>query len=141
MVRDELMAASTVANHLTLEHGVPARDAQVLVGAWISAALERLGPADNLTPGLLSAPDLVAAGERLGFTLALTEEEVRELLDAEAGVWRKQTAGSTHPEQVHLLLEQVGDRLAAVDQGAAERSRWLRDAWEHTTGTKAGELT
>lgn len=141
VVRDELMAASTVANHLTLEHRVPARDAQVLVGTWISAALERLGPSDTLTPALLSAPDLVAAGERLGFPLTLAEDEVRELLDPEAGVWRKQTTGSTHPEQVRLLLEQVGDRLAAVDRGAAERSRWLREAWEHTTGTKAGEPT
>ncbi|WP_440070339.1 lyase family protein [Streptosporangium sp. OZ121] len=141
VARDELTAASTVANHLTLEHGVPARSAQVVVGSWISAAMDRLDPAAALTPDLLSAPDLVAAGERFGFTLAVGETEVRGLLDAEASVWRKRTGGSTGPEQVRLLLEQTGDRLAAAERGAAERSGWLREAWEHTTGTKAGDLS
>lgn len=141
VARGELTAASTVANHLTLEHGVPARSAQVVVGSWISAAMERLDPDATLTPDLLSAPDLVAAGERLGFTFAVEEDEVRGLLDAEASVWRKRTGGSTGPEQVRLLLEQTGDRLAAAERGAAERSGWLREAWEHTTGTKAGDLS
>ncbi|MBB2914578.1 argininosuccinate lyase [Streptosporangium becharense] len=138
-VRGELTAFLTVANHLTLEHGVPAGISQAVVGSWISAATGGLGPAGAPTPDLLSAAGLVAAGERHGFVLAVEEDEVRELLDAEAGVRRKQTGGSTRPEEVRLLLEQVGERLAAVDVGAARRSGWLREAWEHTTGTKTGD--
>ncbi|GAA2907137.1 argininosuccinate lyase [Streptosporangium fragile] len=138
-VRGELTAFLTVANHLTLEHGVPAGTAQAIVGSWISAAAEGIGAAEALTPDRLSAAGLVAAGERHGFALAVEEAGVRELLDAEAGVRRKQTGGSTRPEEVRLLLEQIGERLMAVDVGAAQRSGWLREAWEHTTGTKPGD--
>ncbi|MGC5013494.1 lyase family protein [Streptosporangium sp. DT93] len=125
-VRDEPAAVSAVTGHLVLEHGVPEGTARAVVDAWSASA------------GALSAAGLVAAGERFGLALDVGQDEVRELLDPEAGVRRKRTAGSTGPEHVLLLLEQVGDRLAAVDRGSAQRSGWLREAWDHTVGTGAG---
>ncbi|MFI6512011.1 hypothetical protein ACIBCT_30790 [Streptosporangium sp. NPDC050855] len=140
-VREEPVAVPVVAAHLTLEHGVPDGTARAVVDAWASASGGKGGPAGALTPARLSASGLAAAGERFGIALNVGEAEVRELLDPEVGVRRKRTAGSTGPEQVLLLLEQVGDRLAAVDRGTAQRSGWLREAWEHTTGTRTGEAS
>ncbi|MFI6482217.1 lyase family protein [Nonomuraea sp. NPDC050663] len=138
-VRGELLAASTVANRLTLEHGIPARTAQVVVGAWILAATQELGSGDDLTPDLLTADGLAKAAADQGHPLPVNEVWLRTLLDAEASVARRRTSGSTRPEEIHRLLEGVDLRLAAVARQATAQTVRLSTAWHRTSGLKAGD--
>ena len=137
----EVLAASTIANHLTLEHGVPARTGQIAVGAWISATLDRLGEGADLTPAHLRADDLAGACARLGFPVTLDEARLRDLLDAGASVRRRRTSGSTHPDRVHDLLDRVEERAEAAGRSAAACAEQVPAAWQRTTGVKAGDST
>jgi argininosuccinate lyase len=121
----EPIAASAVANHLTLVHGMPARTAQIAVGQWIAQAGGGHDPAsDRLTPA-----GLTAVAGAMGFTVPLDGAVLAQLLDAEASVSRKITDGSTGPDQVSLLLENVAERLTAADRMAACRAARIESAW------------
>lgn len=126
--RSELLAASSVANHLTLKHGIPARTAQVVVGAWISEAIKAGGPGHDLHPADLRASDLAAAAGRHGYPLAASEVPLAALLDVEHDVLRRRTGGSTHPQQIRLLLDNVAHRLDETERRAAGRSASLASA-------------
>jgi argininosuccinate lyase len=135
-VRAAPLAAATVANHLTLDNGVPARTAQVIVGSWIAAGAE-----EDPAPDALSLSGLAAACEQHGHRLDLDEGRLRELLDAENGVRRKRTSGSTRARDVHDLLGQTRERLEAVDRAAADQARALRVAWRDSAATRTEILT
>jgi argininosuccinate lyase len=133
-LRTEPLAASTVANHLTLAHEIPARTAQKTVGQWIAQAAA--GGNDSAPDGLTSA-GLTAAAGAMGFAVELDEAVLGQLLDAEASVYRKSTSGSTGPDQVSLLLETVQDRLRAADLMAADCTARIESAW---IAAQAGEM-
>jgi argininosuccinate lyase len=135
VARGELSTASTVANRLTLDHAIPARTAQVIVGTWIAAAMRRLGDDTELTPDRLTAQDLAAACARAGYELDVDADRLRADLDAEASLDRRVTSGSTRPDRVDALLAGVAARLRSADATAAAQSERLRTAWLRTTGT------
>jgi argininosuccinate lyase len=93
----EYLGGFTLANLLTLRCGVPWRQAQVLAGQYIVAAMER-----GLPP---STPDgeLLA---RLGEAYAITEPDrlLAEAFDVDRALHAKTTAGGTHPDAVSELL-------------------------------------
>ncbi|GAA3585462.1 hypothetical protein GCM10022419_079270 [Nonomuraea rosea] len=140
VARAELSTASTVANRLTLDHAIPARTAQVIVGTWIAAATRRLGDDTELTPDRLTAQDLAAACARAGYELDVDADRLRADLDADldagASLDRRVTSGSTRPDRVDALLAGVAARLRSADATAAAQSERLRTAWLRTTGTE-----
>jgi argininosuccinate lyase len=100
----------TLANRLTLDHGVPWRQAQVIAGGYVRAALAR-----NARPGQ-TAPDLLRAvaaehGRRLGDV----ERALREAFDVDRALHAKRTPGSTHPDAVTALLREQRDRGQELD--------------------------
>ncbi|QYC41608.1 Argininosuccinate lyase 1 [Nonomuraea coxensis DSM 45129] len=129
----EPSTTSTVANRLTLEHGVPARTAQVAVGRWIAAAARGLGEDAELTPGLLTAAGLTAACAALGHDVPPDEPRLRADLDAATSLERRVTDGSTRPDRVERLLAETTDRLAAADLAAATHTARLQSAHHRTT--------
>lgn len=133
-VRQDLLAASTVAHRLTVAHGIPARTAQIVVGRWIAAAMERGEPGEAVTPDQLTAAGLVEQAGAAGFAPELGDTELSALLDAVAGIGGRRTSGSTEPGRVRELLAEVGHRLDTLDRTAGAWDRSLREARERTTG-------
>jgi argininosuccinate lyase len=130
----EPMAASSVANHLTLALGLPARTAQMAVGQWIARAAKDGG---DPAPERLTSAGLTAAAAAMGFAVDVDGAMLGQLLDGEASIYRKSTSGSTRPDQVSLLLGNVEERLSAADQVAADCAARIESAW---IAAQAGEM-
>jgi argininosuccinate lyase len=116
-----LLGTSSVANDLTLRHGIPARAAQVLVGAWVAAAAERGDPAPD-------AGDLGSLCAARGYRVRIDPHRVRELLDVDAALWLKQTEGSTNPDATRRMLSALDGRLDTASKGVDDRARLLGSA-------------
>jgi argininosuccinate lyase len=122
----------TLANRLTLDHGVPWRQAQIIVGDYIRAAL-----AHELKPQCVAPELLHAAAADHGFTLGDVEQALRESFDVDYALLVKKTSGSTHPGAVAELLR--GQEAACL-----ELDNTLVAARERTAAAIAGidrELT
>jgi argininosuccinate lyase len=108
----------TLANRLALDHGVPWRQAQVIVGGYVRAAL-----AANARPGE-TAPELLrSVAAEHGCALGDVDQMLRDAFDVDQALAAKQTPGSTHPEAVAALLRAQQDRcreLEAALTGARE---------------------
>jgi argininosuccinate lyase len=100
----------TLANRLTLDHGVPWRVAQVIVGGYVRAMLARNARPDQTDPGLLRA----AAAEH-GCSLGDVAQALAEAFDVDRALRAKSTPGSTHPDAVAALLRDQRDRGQELD--------------------------
>ena len=116
----EPLGAFALANLLTLRFGVPARTAQILVGAWITAH-EAAGSRRD-------AATLVERCREAGHEVLLRQETVAETLDIDSCLRLKQTAGSTAPDSVHRLLGMVAERSAVNRQRLLDRTSGLQHA-------------
>ncbi|GAB3460707.1 lyase family protein [Actinophytocola sediminis] len=109
----EYFGGFTLANALTMDEDVPWRRAQVIAGAYVVAAMDTGAPPADVRPDLLTE---IAAGH--GHHLTDPARALTGAFDVHQAIWRKKTAGSTHPEAVRAALTAQRTQL-----------RELADAW------------
>jgi argininosuccinate lyase len=129
----EYLGGFSLANWLTLhaEPGIPWRKAQVIAGEYIVADRERNAPIEE------RAALLRSIASRHGYHLLSVEFVLREVSDVRSELWRKQSAGSTHPTQVTELLDAqqaTSDRLTRL---WAARRAVVQDASANLDGSVA----
>jgi argininosuccinate lyase len=113
----EYLGGFTLANLLTLRCNVPWRQAQVLAGRYIVAAMERGLPPSTPDGGLL-------AQLAEGFTVADPAELLAEAFDVDRALYAKTSQGGTHPDAVaQLLAEQTAEYT--------EHAQWWAGREEH----------
>lgn len=97
----EFLGGFTLANLLTLETGIPYRQAQVLAGRYIVAMM-----AQQRLPNEVDISTLRLLCHEEGYILSFDEEALRRAFSIEHNLLNKCTFGSTHPKEVAALLEQ-----------------------------------
>jgi argininosuccinate lyase len=88
-----------LANVLTLRAGVPVRQAQVLAGRYIVGMLQQ-----QRLPQDVDLPFLQALCLEQGYGLSIEEHTLRQIFSPAYNLVKKQTAGSTNPQEVAALL-------------------------------------
>lgn len=119
---EHFLGGFTLANQLTLGAGVPWRQAQVIAGRYITAAIER-----GARPSELDPAELATAAAEDGFELADPETPLRRAFHDDP-LRTKVTAGSTHPEAVSTVLDEQSGRLAELERDWRHRSATVREA-------------
>ncbi|GAA2393256.1 argininosuccinate lyase [Streptomyces coeruleofuscus] len=111
----EFFGGFTLANQLTLRHGIPWRTAQVIAGGYVLAAVRAGHTPEEHAPDVLRE---IAAGH--GHTVDAVDAEalLQDAFDVRRALRRMSSAGSAHPDR-------VGEVLAAQQQDA----KVLADAW------------
>lgn len=89
-----------LANTLTLHQHIPYRKAQVIVGDLIRDAIRC-----NIPPSQIAAEALHSVGLQHGYTIDVDQAQIQMLFDVDANLRSKHTEGSTHPEQVLVVLQ------------------------------------
>jgi argininosuccinate lyase len=129
----EYLGGFTLANLLTLRAGVPWRQAQVIAGRYVVAAIERdLPPAKP--DGALLVSIAAEAGYQVGDGEALGAVLLAEAFSVPGALQAKRSAGSTNPRAVIELLDaqrREHDELAVWVQA---RRAVLRQAAEKLDG-------
>lgn len=111
--------ATDVAGVLVRERDLPWRTAHQIVGILVRRSLER-----GIAPGELRSKMIDdAAQEYMGKAVGLDEDDLREALDAEAGVRRRSLVGGPAPTAVETALESSARRLDAEDEKLAALER------------------
>lgn len=110
----EFLGGFTLANLLTLREGVPWRQAQVVAGQYIVAAMDAGRMPGDTDPDMLRE---VATAH--GFALADPAPALIEAFDVERSLRNKRSSGSVHPDAVAALLRAQQDDFAT-----------LRAAWD-----------
>jgi argininosuccinate lyase len=118
MCEDEFLGGFTLSNHLTLEHGMPWRTAQVVVGRYVSAVVEA-----GLRSSQPRADLLAAAANEAGHPLPDLTALLADAFDPDAELRRRASEGGTAPEAVARTLERQRARLAGqIGQWRARRT-------------------
>ncbi|HEX5115464.1 MAG TPA: lyase family protein [Pseudonocardiaceae bacterium] len=118
---EEYLGGFSLANRLTLDHDVPWREAQVIAGRYVVAALAAGQPASAVDGALLAA-----VAESLGYAVPDGDHVLRDAFRPAAELARRRSAGSANPDEVTRLLAaqerrqarlagEVAARRAAVD--------------------------
>jgi argininosuccinate lyase len=95
----EYYGGFALANALTLHCGIPYRTAQIIAGEFIRAAV-----ATQTRPSEVSLEVLREIAGKRGYSLDLSQEQLRALFDVTTNLSDKRSAGSTQPEQVRAML-------------------------------------
>jgi argininosuccinate lyase len=106
----------TLANELTLQHRVPWRTAQLIVGEYIREALAAGRTADEPDGALFTA---IAA--RYGCAVGTAGPLLRAAFDPDRALRGTASAGSAHPDQVRALLAEQEAEAARLAVGLAAR--------------------
>jgi argininosuccinate lyase len=88
-----------LANLLTLQAGIPVRQAQVLAGRYIVGMLQH-----QRLPHDVDLPFLQTLCLAQGYELSIEEQTLRQVFSPEYNLVSKHTAGSTNPQEVAALL-------------------------------------
>jgi argininosuccinate lyase len=112
--RRSYLGGFSLAIRLTLEHGLPWRQAQVAAGEYIAEAIARDLPPDRGDPDMLSA-----VCRRHGCQLGDPGALLREAFDADRSLRRYASAGSATPDAVGELLTDQAARLRAAELAIA----------------------
>ncbi|SDD36425.1 argininosuccinate lyase [Actinokineospora iranica] len=107
----EYLGGFGLANGLCLGAGVPWRQAQVVAGRYIVAAMAR-----GLPPGEPDGALLEDIVRDAGFPLADGHELLAEAFDLDRALAAKRTAGSTGPGPVRSLLDRQRAELAQAEK-------------------------
>lgn len=105
----EFLGAFSLANRLTLDHGIGWREAQVISGRYIVAALEQ-GVAPGRAGVSLLSDALAGTGHPLPH--GVLEPLLDNAFDPVAALAAKVTAGGTSPVRVLELIESIRHDLA-----------------------------
>lgn len=119
----EHLGGFTLANRLTLHEGVPWRQAQVIAGQYVVAAVETGKPPQEVDPTLLAD-----VAQQHGVELAAPAAVLKDAFDVTAGLHEKRSAGSTNPDSVRTLLATQADQLAETERAWALRRGRVADA-------------
>lgn len=121
----EFLGGFSLANHLTLQNAIPWRQAQIIAGRYVKAAVQK-----GLTPAAGDGALLAAIAAETGYQVLDPDAALTASFDVTAGLRAKRSAGSTHPDAVRELL-------AAQEQ----EFRRLTEEWEarQAAVTIAGE--
>ena len=114
----------SLANYLTLRHAIPHRQAQVIAGSYIVAAMARQHAPRDLDLDLLA--EVCAAR---GFAVQLRGEQIAQVFAAEHNLRCKTSAGSTQPAAVQALLATHTRELAELHAAAQARATVNADAY------------
>lgn len=119
----EFLGGFSLANRLTLNHGVPWRTAQVIAGRYITAALEAgRRPAEQ-------RPDLLAAvAGQCGYPLADPATPLRGVFDPDAELTRRGSEGSAAPDAVLSLRDNQLKSLALMTERWRKRRATIEAA-------------
>ncbi|WP_085066636.1 argininosuccinate lyase [Catenuloplanes japonicus] len=109
--RRDFLGGFSLANALTIEQGIPWRRAQVIAGAYITAAM-----ADGLSPYPGDEELLHNISVRHGHHLKNGGELLSRSFDPNSVLSVKRSYGSTHPDSVALLLNELGDELQQLTE-------------------------
>jgi argininosuccinate lyase len=123
----EYLGGFTLANLLTLRGGIPWRQAQVIAGRYISAAIERGLPPSTPDGALLAS---LAAVDR-------PHELLAEAFDVDRALTAKTSSGGTHPDEVRALVALHIDEYADHAAFWAQRRAQTDDALT-TTDSELG---
>ncbi|MGB8953807.1 MAG: lyase family protein [Tumebacillaceae bacterium] len=105
----EYLGGFALANQLTLQHDIPYRQAQVIVGQYIVRAIERQLPAQTVHVELLQQ-----VCDDFGMKVVLEEGPFRGMFDPAENLTRKVTNGSTNPTLVRGLIDQQQGELTVA---------------------------
>ncbi|MGW2248617.1 lyase family protein [Kitasatospora sp. NPDC001660] len=119
----EYLGGFTLANLLTLDEGIPWRMAQVVAGGYVLAAIEQGAAPQDVRPQLLRR-----VAKEHGFEVAEPQRLLATAFDAEAGLRRKVSAGSTQPAQVRAVLTAQCGRYDGFEAAWRTRSDRVREA-------------
>ncbi|MFB6366768.1 argininosuccinate lyase [Paenibacillus elgii] len=95
----EFFGGFSLANQLTLQFDLPYRKAQIVAGKYITAMIDQGRLPADVDPHLLR--ELCS---ELGYPAEIQEDVLIRCFSAESGLSMKQSAGSTHPDQMAALL-------------------------------------
>ena len=124
---DDHLGGFTLANRLTLAHGIPWRTAQITAGHYVRHAVDR-----GLRPDEPDADLLCACAAEAGHHVdtGVAAELLGEAFDVDHGLRAKQSDGSTHPDRVRDLLAARSADCSALaaewDRRAARRTESAR---------------
>jgi argininosuccinate lyase len=142
---EEYLGGFSLANRLTIDQHVPWRDAQVIAGRYVVAALEAGLGADSPDGSLLGA---IAVEQ--GYAISGPERLLRDAFDPQAELRRRRSRGSARPEEVSRLLaaqkdeytqleNEISARRAALDAMPARIDRVLTSVPDVMPGMRPGE--
>jgi argininosuccinate lyase len=143
---EEYLGGFSLANRLTLDQHVPWRDAQVIAGRYVVAALEA-----GLGAGSADGSMLAAIAAAHGYAITSTDQLLRAAFDPQAELRRRRSRGSAHPGEVSRLLaaqegehtqlkNEIAARRSALDAMPARIDRVLTSVPAMMPGTRPGEL-
>jgi argininosuccinate lyase len=105
----EFLGGFALANRLTLDEGVPWRQAQVIAGRYVVAAI-----AAGRTPAEPDPDLLRKAAAADGFEVADPLRHLTAAFDVDRGLTSLLTSGSAHPDRVAELLAAQRAELASI---------------------------
>lgn len=107
--QEDFIGGFTLANTLTLQFQIPYREAQVIVGKYITAAMEQ-----GLSPQNPDAGLLAMIVKQAGYTIDMGKEAIQDCFDARRNLYGKKSSNSASPEAVNCLLKRQVQEIDEV---------------------------
>ena len=123
LVGANFAAATELANFLVRERGLPFRTCHEIVGGLVATLISEGKTLDDYE----RVQQLLAeAGEEL------TVEEITQIVDPTACLHRQVSLGSTHPQQVGAIIENLQTAVAEIRQQLTAARNQIKHARHHT---------
>ncbi len=126
--KKEYLGGFTMANLLTLEYGVPTRQAQVMAGRYIMERIEHKKLPDDIAEEVL-----ITIGEQAGYNLTGCRTLLEKAFDIEQNLQMKCSDGGTSPQSMRRLLGQQREQLKLLIVTYQQYGSQLQQANEQTT--------
>lgn len=107
--QEDFIGGFTLANTLTLQFQIPYREAQVIVGKYITAAMEQ-----GLSPQNPDAGLLTMIGKQAGYNIEMEKEAIQDCFDARYNLYGKKSSNSAAPKAVYCLLKRQEQEIDEV---------------------------
>lgn len=121
--QNELLGGFTLANLLTLEAGVPWRQAQAIAGEFVSCAL-----VEGVSSAGVPASLLYTVAGRHGFAVADAERLLAEAYDVQRSLHFSGSLRTAHPDSVRALIARQHAELDHLGLAWSERRAASREA-------------
>lgn len=121
--KKEYLGGFTLANFLTLEYDIPARQAQVIAGHYITERIKQ-----QCAPDDVSETVLMNIGEQTGYSLAGSEKWLKIAFDVNQNLYSKSSVGGASPDAMRLLLQQQIEDMDGYTNTYILRRKQLQQA-------------